>query len=648
MNKHEIDINKTLHNIFGFDRFLPGQEEIVRRIVKGRSCLAVFPTGQGKSLCYQLSSLLLPGLTLVVSPLVALMKDQVDFLLSRSIKAARLDSTLSREEFTQIQNSLGRNELKLLYVAPERFANERFLHSLRRLNISMMVVDEVHCISEWGHNFRPDYLKLATIIKDLHIPQTLGLTATATPKVVKDIQAAFDITPEDFILTGFYRPNLTLRFSPSAVPMATLLDRLGARPKAPTIVYVTLQATAESVAAALCDAGYAAQAYHAGLQDEQRHKVQDWFMDSFEVIVVATIAFGMGIDKADIRYVYHYNLAKSLENYAQEIGRAGRDGKTAVCETLGGSQDLIVLENFVYGDTPEPTAIRRVLTDISKEEEYFSLSLYQMSHTYDIRNLVVSTLLTYLELENIIASTGPFYTSYKFIPQRPSAEIFAPFDRERVNFLKKVFSCAAKGKKWFSLNFDEVIAKTGADRKRIVAALNYLEEQGDLVLQVAGARRCYRFIRRLSTTELDELSDRLVERFASREKNDINRISQVVSLINHTGCQTSFLLDYFGEHRDQSCGHCEFCLTATGEEDRPARVAINTVRPAVHWETWKEQIQDVLAENHAALQSLRQQVRFFCGIRSPQSTRDGLQRHASFGLLADLPFTEVFKHDTFV
>ncbi len=641
MNKHEIDINKTLHNTFGFDRFLPGQEEIVRRIVDGRSCLAVFPTGQGKSLCYQLSSLLLPGLTLVVSPLVALMKDQVDFLLSKSIKAARLDSTLSREEFTQIRNSLGQNELKLLYVAPERFANERFLHSLRRLNISMMVVDEVHCISEWGHNFRPDYLKLAAIIKDLRIPQTLGLTATATPEVAKDIQAAFDIGPQDFILTGFYRANLTLRFSPSADPMSTLLNRLGARPQAPTIVYVTLQATAESVAAALCDAGYAARAYHAGLKDEQRHKVQDWFMAATEAIVVATIAFGMGIDKADIRYVYHYNLAKSLENYAQEIGRAGRDGKTAVCETLGGSQDLIVLENFVYGDTPEPAAIRRVLTDISQEEEYFSLSLYQMSHTYDIRNLVISTLLTYLELENIIASTGPFYTSYKFIPQRPSAEIFAPFDLERVNFLKNVFSCAAKGKKWFSLNFDEVIAKTGADRKRIVAALNYLEEQGDLVLQVAGARHGYRIIRRLSTTELDELSDRLVERFASREKNDINRINQVVSLINHTDCQTNFLLDYFGEHRDQSCGHCEFCLTTTGEEDRPARVAINTVRPAVHWETWKEQIQDVLAENHAALQSLRQQARFFCGIRSPQSTRGGLQRHASFGLLADLPFTEV-------
>jgi ATP-dependent DNA helicase RecQ len=643
MSNHEQDIHETLRATFGFERFLPGQEGIVRRIINGRSCLAVFPTGQGKSLCYQLSSLHLPGLTLVVSPLVALMKDQVDFLLSRSIKAARLDSTLSREEFSRIRNALGRNELKLLYVAPERFANEGFLHSLRQLAISLMVVDEVHCISEWGHNFRPDYLKLAAIGKELRIRQTLGLTATATSKVAEDIRAAFAIAPEDFILTGFYRPNLTLRFSPSARPMTTLLERLADRPRAATIVYVTLQATAEKVAAALAKAGYQARAYHAGLEDEERHLVQDWFMASAEAIVVATIAFGMGIDKADIRYVYHYNLAKSLENYAQEIGRAGRDGKAAVCETLGGGQDLTVLENFVYGDTPEPAAIRRLLGDISGKEEQFSLSLYEAAHAYDIRNLVISTLLTYLELENIIAATGPFYTSYKFIPQRASAEILAPFDQERKNFLKSVFACAVQGKKWFTLDLDEVIATTGAERKRIVAALNYLEEQGDLVLQVAGARQGYRVVRRLAAGELDALAERFVERFSSREKNDIERIGQVVAMINHNGCQTNFLLGYFGEQRDRGCGHCEFCLNEAGNDGRPARGAINIGRPEIRWEAWKGRIEQALAENHAALASPRQQARFLCGIRSPQSSRAGLQRHASFGLLAELPFLEVLR-----
>ena len=643
MDNYEHDIYTTLQDSFGFDQFLPGQEEVVRRVVEGKSCLAVFPTGQGKSLCYQLSSLHLPGLTLVVSPLVALMKDQVDFLLSKSIKAARLDSSLSRDEFNQIQDSLGKNELKLLYVAPERFSNERFLHSLRRMNISMMVVDEVHCISEWGHNFRPDYLKLADIIKDLQIPQTLGLTATATPKVAEDIQAAFAIASENFILTGFYRPNLTLCFSPSSDPFATLLRRLADNPKGPAIVYVTLQATAEEVAKGLSKAGYEAQAYHAGLKDEQRHAVQDWFMAGREAIVVATIAFGMGIDKADIRFVYHYNLAKSLENYAQEIGRAGRDGKSAICETLGGVQDCTVLENFVYGDTPEPEVIRQIVADICQEEERFSLSLYQMSQTYDIRNLVLSTLLTYLELEEIIASTGPFYTNYKFIPQRPSVEIFATFSQERADFLKTVFSCASKGNKWFSLDIDEVISTTGADRKRIVTALNYLEERGDLVLQVAGARRGYKVVRRLAPTERDELTARLAARFSSREQNDIGRINQVISLVNHTGCQTNFLLDYFGEHREQHCGHCKFCLKRTGEDDSGPELTINTERPAIHWGDWKGQIENVLSEKHNALKSPRQQARFLCGIRSPQSSKARLTRHASFGLLEDLPFVDVLK-----
>jgi ATP-dependent DNA helicase RecQ len=310
---------------------------------------------------------------------------------------------------------------------------------------------------------------------------------------------------------------------------------------------------------------------------------------------------------------------------------------------LGGSQDLTVLENFVYGDTPEPAAIKQILTDLSREEESFSLSLYQMSQAYDIRTLVISTLLTYLELEKILSATGPFYTSYKFIPQRPSAEIFSAFSQDRVAFLKSVFSCAQKGKKWFSLDIDGVIAKTGADRQRVVAALNHLEEQGDLVLQVAGARSGYRILRRLSAPELEELTARLVERFTSREGNDIRRIGQIVELINHTGCQTNFLLGYFGEHHDRNCGHCEFCLHAANEHNPPARLAIRTGRSAADWETWKGQIERVLAEKHAALRSQRQQARFFCGIRSPRSSKAGLPRHASFGLLANLPFIEVLE-----
>jgi len=270
-----MTIHDTLKQTFGFEAFLPGQEAVINRILNGDSVLAIFPTGRGKSLCYQLSGLHLDGLTLVVSPLMALMKDQVDFLQTRKIPAARIDSSLSREEDADVKTDLVNNRLKLLYVAPERFNNERFLNLLRRLLIALLVIDEAHCISEWGHNFRPDYLKLADFSRALKIPVTLALTATATPKVADDIRDAFAIQPQDVVHTGFYRPNLTLRFSPSNDPLTVLVERLAARPPAATIVYVTQQVTAEQVAESLRKHNHPARAYHAGMQDEERQAVQD-------------------------------------------------------------------------------------------------------------------------------------------------------------------------------------------------------------------------------------------------------------------------------------------------------------------------------------------------------------------------------------
>ena len=325
--------------------------------------MAVFPTGSGKSLCYQLSALLLDGLTLVISPLIALMKDQIDFLHKRNIPAARLDSTVELDEIRRIDADLRAGRLKLLYVAPERFSNERFIQKLRQLNIALMVIDEAHCISEWGHNFRPDYLKLARTARALGLQRVLTLTATATRAVAEDICREFGIAADALIHTGFYRPNLKLLVAPcrSNQQIELLLARLKERPRGPTIVYVTLQRTAEIVAETLGKNDFPARAYHAGLPNEERDTVQDWFMESSDAIVVATIAFGMGIDKSDIRYVYHYNLPKSLENYSQEIGRAGRDGKDSICEMLACGSDVTVLENFTYGDTPDAESVSRIV-----------------------------------------------------------------------------------------------------------------------------------------------------------------------------------------------------------------------------------------------------------------------------------------------
>ncbi|MEM6795815.1 MAG: ATP-dependent DNA helicase RecQ [Acidobacteriota bacterium] len=323
------DPRLVLEERFGFGSFREGQEEVIRHLLGGHSAAAVFPTGGDKSLCYQLPALLLEGLTLVVSPLIALMKDQIDALERRGIRAARLDSSLDQDGYRAVMDGLRDGSLRILYVAPERFNNERFRQTLERQRVALFAVDEAHCISEWGHNFRPDYLKLPVYARRCGAQRLLALTATAPPKVLADIRRGFEIREEHATVTGFYRPNLYLRSSPvdARTRDGALVRSARERPAGPGIVYVTLQRTAERVARLLSDGGVPARHYHAGMKADERARVQEEFLASDGLVIVATIAFGMGIDKPNIRYVDHYNLPKSLENYAQEIGRAGRDGE---------------------------------------------------------------------------------------------------------------------------------------------------------------------------------------------------------------------------------------------------------------------------------------------------------------------------------
>ena len=343
-----------LKSKFGFDTFRAGQLETIEILLAGRSAAAIFPTGSGKSLCYQLTALLLPGLTLVISPLLALMKDQIDSLQARDINAERLDSSLTEEKYREVSNAIRSGQLKMLFVSPERLTNERFLNLIRGQKISLLAVDEAHCISAWGHNFRPDYLKLAQAVESLNVERVLALTATATPKVSDDMAAAFKILTDDVVNTGFYRPNLEFRVTSceSDERDLLLLKRFRERPPGPSIVYVSLQKDAENAANFLVANGFNAAPYHAGLKTEQRSATQEAFMAGNITIICATIAFGMGVDKADIRYVYHYHLAKGFESYLQETGRAGRDGAPAICELFACVSDCTTLENFVYGDTP--------------------------------------------------------------------------------------------------------------------------------------------------------------------------------------------------------------------------------------------------------------------------------------------------------
>ncbi len=628
-----MNVQETLRSVFGFVSFRGGQERVIETVLGGRSALAVFPTGSGKSLCYQLPALLLDGLTVVISPLIALMKDQIDFLQARGVAAARLDSSVPVEEYRRIDADLRAGTLKLLYVAPERLSNERFIHKLRDLEISLLVIDEVHCISEWGHNFRPDYLKIARLSRQLRVGCVLGLTATATPSVAADICREFAIDADAFVHTGFYRPNLELRVTPCGGDERTglLLARLRQRPRGPAVVYVTLQRTAETVATALAEAGLPARAYHAGLPAEERGAVQDWFMASRDAVVVATIAFGMGIDKADIRYVYHFNLPKSLENYSQEIGRAGRDGAAATCELFACGADVVVLENFTYGDTPDPAAVGSLVDAVLRHDGDFDVSVYELSRAHDMRPLVATTLFAYLELADVVAATAPFYTEYQFQLLQPEAAIIARFNGERAEFVRRLFACATRAKIWFHIDLVNAVEQLETTRDRVVKAFGYLEEQGALTLKVSGLRQGYRIKNR--PADVAALRQTLIERFETREQNDIRRVEQVLALAEGVGCLVRRLLAHFGEERRQDCGHCSVCL---GEPPRPVAGALPPV-PA-----FDESALRALRRAHpGALGSARQAARFLCGLPSPRLTASKLAKHPLFGALADVRFRDV-------
>ncbi len=635
MNPHAL-----LEKHFGFSAFRPGQERVIDALLAGRSALAVFPTGGGKSLTYQLPALALDGVTLVVSPLIALMKDQIDFLRAKGIAAARMDSSLSLEETQKVNDGLRDGTLKLLYVAPERFNNERFLAQISRAKVALFAVDEAHCISEWGHNFRPDYLKLAQAARDIvRAERVLALTATATPAVVADIRAAFDIAEEDAVVTGFYRHNLHLRTTPVMVEDrdALLVKRFKARAAGPAIVYVTLQKTAERVAGLLQGAGFGeAHAYHAGMESDDRSRVQEAWMASDAGIVVATIAFGMGIDKSNVRYVYHYNLPKSLESYSQEIGRAGRDDKPSLVEVLACPDDVPVLENFAYGDTPSPATLRALVTELLARGETFDVSLFDLSGRHDVRPLVLRTVLTYLELAGVLRQGTPFYAGYEMRPSVPLPQILEQFPGTPGELVAGLFAHAKKGRIWYALNPDEMAEQLGQERRRVVRAVEVLAERGLIELKVADARQ--RFFRLRETADADALAAMLGERFLSREKAEVARVRQVIELVTHDGCQTNALIAYFGETRTEPCGHCTWCVSGGRRQKMPASHENAAPLPA----GLDVPAFDALRAAHPdALGEARQAARFLCGLSSPALTRAKLTRDPLFGIWEERGFADV-------
>ena len=347
---------ELLKSVFGYETFRPGQEDIVSAILGGEDVLAILPTGSGKSLCYQLPALRREGLTLVISPLIALMRDQVAYLKQNGIQAGALTSNSSPEEREEIFDAIDAGTLKLLYLAPERLEGAQPL--LARAGVTMLAVDEAHCVSQWGHDFRPDYLRIGDLRDMLGNPQIAAFTATADTETRKDIVARLFGAPPRTFLHGFDRPNLFLAFAPKANARTQLADALESHKGEAGIIYCSSRKRTEEFAAFLSGKGHAALPYHAGLDAETRQRNQERFTREDGVVMVATVAFGMGIDKPDVRFVFHADLPASVESYYQEIGRAGRDGLPADTLTLFGLDD-IRLRRRQIDDSDSPDARKR-------------------------------------------------------------------------------------------------------------------------------------------------------------------------------------------------------------------------------------------------------------------------------------------------
>ncbi|MFB2653529.1 RecQ family ATP-dependent DNA helicase [Shewanella seohaensis] len=634
------DYASLLQQQFGFDGFRQGQHEVVSQLLSGHSSLAIFPTGSGKSLCYQFTALQLPHLTLVVSPLLALIKDQLSFLHEKGIKAASIDSTLTPELTQQVMRDARSGELKLLMVSVERFKNERFRQFIQSIPISMLVVDEAHCISEWGHNFRPDYLKLPDYRRELAIPLVLLLTATATRKVKLDMAARFDIKPQHIVQTGFYRSNLDLTVLPVASQhkLTALQQQLNHFTGA-GIVYVTLQHTAEDVAAKLCQMGFDASAYHAGFEDEKRQQIQQDFMQGKIRIVIATIAFGMGIDKSNIRFVVHYDLPKSIENYCQEIGRAGRDGQLSHCVTLANLDGINTVENFVYGDTPELASITAVIDNIREETHNgrWELQLHQLSNVSNIRQLPLKTLLVQLEMMGAIKPLYAYYAdiSYRFI--EPQAQILNQFSPERQAFLNDIFSHTQMKRVWGSLDFSALYQATGAERTRVLAALEYLASQQLIELEAKRVTDVYQVDAEVLAQ--GHLADELHQYFTDKEAKEVARIAQLVRFFELTTCLNYNLARYFDDNAaPKSCGHCCVCrgqLAKLAYSEVPKWPDDTQLKADLH------ELKRAAESKGLASLSLDTQCRFLAGMTLPLFTRLQVRKLSGFGRCEHLRYAEI-------
>jgi ATP-dependent DNA helicase RecQ len=646
-----VDLERTLRERFGLERFRPGQRAVIESVLQGRDVLCVMPTGGGKSLCYQLPALLLQGLTLVVSPLIALMKDQVDALAERGVRATFLNSSLDPAEQRARILEIEAGQYDLVYVAPERFRSSRFVAAMAKVRPALLAVDEAHCISEWGHDFRPDYAKLGQARRQLGAPACIALTATATDIVRRDIADQLDLCDPAQFVTGFDRPNLRYTVVEARRDADKLLALRAALDRNPgsAIVYTSSRKRCEMVGAYLeSELRKRAAIYHAGMKRDERTAAQERFMAGAAEVVVATNAFGMGVDKADIRSVIHFNLPGTLEAYYQEAGRAGRDGRPAECVLLFAYGDRILQEMFIESEYPPPELVYQVydflrgrdddpieltqaeiraLAGIALSESSVGTALKLLEAAGAIEkflpreNMAIVRINAEPEPEEPGAGAGPSLAG-RLLPQAHVQRIVLLGIEGLVNrrYAEPVY-----------FNPDDFAAALGLDRAALTRALRALASELpiDYIPPFRGnALRVIDRSRRPRSLGIDFAA------LEKRKRREYDKLERMMKYAQSHRCRRSVILSYFGDAQaaELHCGGCDNCAAAAGTGPGDAVSSGGLIDTPAGQEVLLKALSGVARAKGRFGKNIVAQM--LAGSTSEKMDRSGLKRLSTYGILS--------------
>lgn len=551
---------------YNFKTLRPGQEQAIDNVLANKSTVVIMPTGGGKSLCYQLPSLVLDGVTIVVSPLISLMKDQVDSLSKIGIPATYINSSLSPEQVSQALNKIKNNYYKLVYIAPERFYSHEFINTLNEIKVSLFAIDEAHCISQWGHDFRPSYTRLAKAIESLGNPPIIALTATATIEVKKDIVKQLNLTNPEYIITGFARPNLSFSIiqARDSQKNQLILDLIWKTPQGSGIIYAGTRKKVEELLVILEQANISAVGYHAGKEPETRSKIQENFMSGKTKIVVATNAFGMGIDKSDIRFVVHYSLPGTLEAYYQEVGRAGRDGLESNCLLFFNPRDRILHEFFIKGDNPPTSAIEELYTSLISQNSDTILATYaelKKEITDEIPEMAIGTSLKLLEKQGYIKRASEKSSNAHFKLNTNLSDAINKLGARAKKSISVISSLQSNFgielSNGIEIDYYTVPNKLGITKDALTRVLKKLSE-----LNIAEYTPPFRgteihILKRIDPSELDLDHDALKTKLTQA----YSKLDKIEDFIFSLNCRQKYILEYFGDNNSYTCGKCDNCLS---------------------------------------------------------------------------------------